>query len=306
MKLKSVVLLCGMLFALSACVQNEDIQGDYSKTRWVNVYYASAEPGDGEEVIRAEKCEIPQGDLEQTVYAIYLQSLRKPISNSLKSLIPQDAELSGVGISDGTVTLDLSAEYEQTDMFERTLADYCLTLSLCELEGVRDVTILVQGKPSSERKSQNLTPDDIVLSDLNLVGFSKKLKLYFPDMSYSELSLELRDALSNGTESEALLVIKALAEGPSQRGLCGVVPYGTKVHSVKVLGDVCVIDFSSEFINNLLPDENAERMCISAIAKSLSEIGGIEQVQIFVDGEEHAAFKYFDISSPLVIAEYIK
>ncbi len=291
---------------LAACVQTGDIQGDYSKTRWVNVYYASADSGDGEEVIRAEKCEIPQGNLEQTVYAIYLQSLRKPISNSLKSSIPQDAKLSDVKIGDGTVTLDLSREYVQADSFDRTLADYCLTLSLCELEGVRDVTILVEGNPSFGRKWQNLTPDDIVLADLNLVGFRKKLKLYFPDMTYSELSLELRDTVSNGTESEALLVLRALAEGPSQRGLCGVVPYGTQVNSVKVLGNVCVIDFSTEFISNPMPGEDAERMCIRAIAKSLSEIGGIEQIQILVDGEDSVIFKYFDISSPIAIAEYIK
>lgn len=303
MKLKAFVLFIAMLFSLTACSQTDDIQGDYSNTRWVNVYYASAEAGNGEEVIRAEKCEIPQGDLEQTVYAIYLQSCREPISNSLKSSIPRDTVLNSVKISDGTVTLDLSREYANADSFSRTVADYCLTMSLCELEDIRDITILVDGMLPSDRTSEKLTPDDIVLADLNLVGFRKKLKLYFPDVTYSELELELRDTVSSGAEEEALLVIKALAEGPSQRGLSGAVPYGTKVNSVKMSGDVCVIDFSSEFVNNPLPGENAERMCIRAIAESLSEIHGIEMVQILVDGVSVDGFAHVDISTPIVIGE---
>lgn len=306
MKLKSVVLVCAVMLVLASCAQIDDIQGDYSNTRWVNVYYASAEAGNREEIIRAEKCEIPQGDLEKNVYAIYAQSLREPISNSLKSSIPRGAELNSVKINDGTVTLDLSREYGNTDSFSRSIADYCLTMSLCELEGIRDVTILVEGAVSDGRNSENLTPDDVILADLNLVGFRKKLKLYFPDTAYNSLSLELRDTVSNGIESEALLVMQALVEGPSQRGLCGVVAYGTQVLSVNMLGDTCVVDFSSEFTENPLPGEKAEKMCVRAIAKSLSEIHGIEKMQILVNGATIEDFAYADISRPLVIEEYIK
>lgn len=306
MKIKSVVFLCAMLIFLTSCEQTNYVQGDYSNTRWVSVYYAAEEAGSDEEVIRAEKCEIPQGDLEQTIYAIYSQSCSAPISNSLKSPIPRDAKLKSVEVENGTVTLDLSREYGAVGGFGGTIADYCLAMSLCELEGVKDVTILVEGAPLSGRKSNNLTPDDVVLADLNLVGFSKKLKLYFPDMTYTELSFEMRDVISKGTESEALLVLRELVEGPSQRGLRGIVPYGTQVNSVKILGKVCVIDFSSEFMTNPLSGENAEQMCIRAIAKSLSEIGGIEKMQIFVDGENSQEFSNIDISEIFVIEEYIK
>jgi len=300
MKYKILMLLSLILFVLCGCTQTElGIQGDYSNTRWVNVYYAAAEAGKRDEILSAEKCEIPNGSVEETVHAIFLQSCREPISNSLKAAIPRDVLLNKVEINDETVILHLSREYGNISGFSRTVADYCLTMSMCELEGIKKVSIFVDNEQELDKGAVELKPDDIVLSGLDLVGFRKKLKLYFPDMTYNTLKLELRDTASNGSEEESMLVLKALMDGPRERGLSNAFPYGTTVNSISTENDMCILDVSDDFIKNYYATEAQVRMCIRSIVDSLCEISDIEQVQILINGEKIQGFTYIDLSKPL-------
>lgn len=288
MFLASVLAMCVFL---SGCVQNTmSPQEKYLDTKWVNVYYASAQAGDMTPAIACEACEIPQGSLRQTVYAIYSQSCKKPVDNSLKSPIPNDALLKNVAIDGDCITLDISREYDNMSGFARTVADSCLAMSLCELEGINNVIISVDGM------LRRLNRDDIVLSDIGVSGYGKKIKLYFPGKGYETLETELRDVVIDGSKTEAELVIEQLVKGPSKGGSNNAIPYGTKINSVKCENDMCTVDFSEEFINNHFSSEAAEKICIKAISKTIFNIEGINRLQIIIDGVKTKGFTHIDLS----------
>lgn len=293
-----LALVIGFLGAVSGCAPEPEKPESIGDTRWVNVYYAAAEAGKRHNVLAPEQCEIAQGTLEETVRAIFEESQKDPVSNSLKAAVPQDATLSSVKIENGSATLDISREYGNITGFVRTVADYCLTMSLCELEGIRDVTILVNGVPPYGRNAEKMTPDDVVLAELELVGYQKSLKLYFPDSDYTTLKLELRNTVAREEEEEALLVVKALLDGPAGRGMKSAIPRGTEILSVRTIKGVCSVDFSSLFITGRPQGEKQEQLVIRALVDSLTELSEIKQVQILIDGAKIKGFTYFDLSQP--------
>ena len=276
---------------LTGCTQNTTpSQEKYLDTKWVNVYYASAQAGDMTPAIACEACEIPQGSLRQTVYAIYSQSCKEPVENSLKSPIPNDALLKNVTIDGDCITLDISREYDNMSGFARTVADSCLAMSLCELEGINNVIINVDGVV------RRLNRNDIVLSDIGVTGYGKKIKLYFPGKGYETLETELRDVVIDGAKSEAELVVEQLVQGPSKGGSNNAIPYGTRINYVKCENGICTVNFSEEFINNHFSSEEAEKICIRAISKTIFNIEGINKLQILIDGVKTKGFTHADLS----------
>ncbi len=294
-----LVAISAVLVFLSGCAQNAGTQQEkYLDTKWVNVYYASAAAGDMSPAIAYEACEIPQGNLTQTVYAIYSQSCNEPVSNSLKSPIPNGAVLKNVTVSEGSVTLDISREYANMSGFARTVADSCLAMSLCELEGINDVIITVNDV------SQRFNLNDAVLSDLGVAGYGKKMKLYFPGKGYETLELELRDVLIDGTKNEAELILEQLVQGPSKGASNNAIPYGTKILSAEVENDVCTVDFSEEFVDNHFNSESSEIMCVKAITKSLFNIEGVGEIQILINGVKVKGFTHVDLSKIILPETY--
>lgn len=61
-----------------------------------------------------------------------------------------------------------------------TLADYCLTFTLCQLEEVERVNITVSGRTISYRYRQELDPSQAVLSGVEETPVEVSAVLYFP------------------------------------------------------------------------------------------------------------------------------
>ena len=59
------------------------------------------------------------------------------------SPIPSDAELLECSVSGGVAVLDFSAAYGRLSDFSLTVADYCITLSACQIPGVKWLQVLV-------------------------------------------------------------------------------------------------------------------------------------------------------------------
>ena len=59
--------------------------------------------------------------------------------------VPKGTAVNSCTVTGGTVSVDLSREYEQLVGVERTIADYCITLSLMQLDGIYAVRLTVNG-----------------------------------------------------------------------------------------------------------------------------------------------------------------
>ena len=100
---------------------------------------------------------------ERSVDALVSALLAGPAGENLRSPIPADTALRGWKLEDGLLTLDLSEGYGGLSGVELTLANYCITLTLCQLEGVESVQITAAGRPLSYREHQVLKPEEAVL-----------------------------------------------------------------------------------------------------------------------------------------------
>lgn len=87
-----------------------------------------------------------------------------PQSEELTSPFPAGTALRGSRVEDGTAYVDLSEAYGGLSGAELTLADACVVLTLCQLDGVDRVYITVEGEPRPYR-DQVLSPDDFLLDN---------------------------------------------------------------------------------------------------------------------------------------------
>ena len=90
--------------------------------------------------------------------------LRGPVSGELRSPIPAGVTLRSWTLEEGVLTLDLSESYGDLSGVELTLADYCITLTMCQLQEVEGVRITAAGYALSYRSHQTLTPEEAVLT----------------------------------------------------------------------------------------------------------------------------------------------
>lgn len=99
--------------------------------------------------------------------------------------------------------------------------------------------------------------------------------------------IDVKELLNNPYEK----VINLLITGPKSENLERTIPEGTKINKIEKNGDILIIDFSSEFINNILGGENKEKLIIKSIVKTLTELTEINGVKILINGEENKSFK---------------
>ncbi len=90
--------------------------------------------------------------------------LAGPTEDGLRSPFPKGLSLRGCTLEDNHLIVDFSEQYSGLTDVSLTLADYCVVLTLCQLEQVDSVEITVSGHPLSYRGHQTLTLEDAILA----------------------------------------------------------------------------------------------------------------------------------------------
>lgn len=129
----------------------------------LQLYYVDTSQGTGSALggqIWAHQGETGVGELLDAL-------MRGPTAEDLRSPIPGSTTVRAWWIEkEGLLRIDLSEHYGDLTGIELTLADYCITLTMCQLEEVRSVQITVVGRELSYRPHQILTPEQAMLSGL--------------------------------------------------------------------------------------------------------------------------------------------
>ena len=90
--------------------------------------------------------------------------LAGPEGSALRSPFPAGTALRGVRVEESTAYVDLSEAYGGLTGVDLTLADGCVVLTLCQLEGVEAVYLTVEGR-SRPFRDQVLTPADFLMGN---------------------------------------------------------------------------------------------------------------------------------------------
>ena len=193
--------------------------------------------------------------------------------------------LRGLSITGRRAYVDVSPSYAEMTGIEMSLADYCITLSLTQLDGISAVSITAGGKELFHRPNAVLMERDVLLSDMEDVIETAEVELYFLGAD-NTLVAESRvlELYEGQTLAESLL--SALRSGPSNRDLTALIPEEFVVNGIRVEDEVCYLNLPGEALEKLPEGSKEQELLIRSIAKSIYSMGTVEEICILADGVE--------------------
>ncbi len=251
------------------------------------LYYAAYPVENGGDAIASRMLRIANsGELGATALAERLTTelFTAPEMEGLRSPFPAGTALQHLTIAGGRAAVDLSEHYARLSGVDLSIADYCLTLTLTQIEGVNAVRITANGRELPYRKTQLLTAADVLLSDGTDAIRPIDVSLWFPDTQTGELRAQQQTLALYEGQTRVGAVLDALARGPEgDDSLAPLLSGALAVLSSRIDGGVCYVNLSPQ---TPLSAEPERRMLESeAIARSLLSLSGVDAVQLLVDGE---------------------
>ena len=281
MKRKRIMLtaLALVLLALAGCgaVQKEQ--------EGLRLYYAASlethRGGDAIDSVTVDWDELPQGNQVARAESVLALLMGACQEKGFQNPIPAGTTLRSVTILGGTACVDFSGSYGQLSGMDLTIADYCVTLSLTQLEGIYAVRITVNGQDLAYRDSNLFLAGDVLLTSMDDVVRTLTARLYFPG-SDGTLTAEEQLLTQYEGQSTADVVLAALAEGPSDDDLQPLPENALAGMTARMDSGVCQLNVSSAGTEEL--DEAAQEQLLLCVIQSLQSLEGVSSVQLYVDG----------------------
>ncbi len=149
-----ILSACLLAMMVVGCGQQEAVEG-------VQLYYTVSSDQLYGEAIQGESYEVDSQAVD--IIALMERLLSGPQDTTLINPFPDGTEILWAGwLPSGVLVLNLSEEYGGLTGMNLTLADYCIVRTLCQLEGVSQVEILVENQENQFRNHQVLTLEDIL------------------------------------------------------------------------------------------------------------------------------------------------
>ena len=281
MKRKLIVLtaLALVLLALAGCgVVQKEQEG-------LRLYYAASldthRGGDAIDSVTIDWDELPQGDQVARAESVLALLMGMCQEKGFQSPIPAGTTLRSVTIIGGTARVDFSGSYGQLSGMALTIADYCVTLSLTQLDGIYAVRITVNEQELAYRDNDLFLAGDVLLTSMDDVVRTLTARLYFPN-SDGVLTAEERLLTQYEGQSAADVVLSALWDGPSDDDLQPLAEKGLSGMTVRMDNGVCQLNVASASMEEL--EDDTARQLLLCVTQSLQSLEGISSVQLYIDG----------------------
>ena len=281
MKRKLIVLtaLALVLLALAGCgVVQKEQEG-------LRLYYAASldthRGGDAIDSVTIDWDELPQGDQVARAESVLALLMGMCQEKGFQSPIPAGTTLRSVTIIGGTACVDFSGSYGQLSGMALTIADYCVALSLTQLDGIYAVRITVNEQELAYRDNDLFLAGDVLLTSMDDVVRTLTARLYFPN-SGGDLEAEERLLTQYEGQSAADVVLSALGDGPSGDDLQPLAEKGLSGMTVRMDNGVCQLNMASANMEEL--EDDTARQLLLCVTQSLQSLEGISSVQLYIDG----------------------
>ena len=281
MKRKRIMLtaLALVLLALAGCgVVQKEQEG-------LRLYYAASldthRGGDAIDSVTIAWDELPQGDQVARAESVLALLMGMCQEKGFQSPIPDGTTLRSVTIIGGTACVDFSGSYGQLSGMALTIADYCVALSLTQLDGIYAVRITVNEQELAYRDNDLFLAGDVLLTSMDDVVRTLTARLYFPN-SDGDLEAEERLLTQYEGQSAADVVLSALGDGPSDDDLQPLAEKGLSGMTVRMDNGVCQLNVASASMEEL--GDDTARQLLLCVTQSLQSLEGISSVQLYIDG----------------------
>lgn len=239
------------------------------------VWFLAAQNGEKGSALAWEYRTLPEGEGAEALLSLLLKG---PADPALRSPFPRGTAVKDWRMEGETLLLDLSEAYGGLSGAELSLADGCLTLTLCQLDGVEQVYLTVEGR-SRPFRDQVLSPGDFLLENGAGGAGESEVTLWFP--GGEGLASENRTLTLAVGDDPRIAALQALLEGPESGELWPICPEGTTLLSLEGEGERWVVDVSGAWLQE--GEEDPRRL--QAIAATLSQWTPDAQVELRVEGQ---------------------
>lgn len=297
-KKRALALLCALLLLLTSCAllgrEEGPPEGAYQ------VYFAVAGEQSAARAVDYEYRQVEEGG--DSVKTLAEAILSGPASPALRSPVPAGVRLISYTLDgSGRLKLNLSEQYGGLSGMELTVANACLTLTLCQLPGVEEVAVTVEGEAIPYQALRVLRAGDIILSGAEEEPAQITVQLLFPRDGRDALGVEEREVTIDEKSTLAGTVVEALLFGPRTEGLRSMAPEGTELRSARVSSGICYVDLTHPFLDGEPEDAGEARLLLYSLVDTLCNlsVGQIEAVSLLVEGELVAEYGGVDAMSPI-------
>ncbi len=298
MSRKSVIgILIAVIIAAAAVTIGIMSGGRNRVTITTDLYFFNEE----ETAIAAETREISYDENDDVVQAVVEALIKGPENPRRRRTVHKDVKLLSIDRADpANIIVNFSREYETGDTTKDILSTYAVVKSLCALDGISSVKVIIEG-------SDIVAPDGAVIGyltneDINLptdtnTTETRNIKLYFTQRGTNKLYGEMRTIRVADQQPIEQYIINELIKGPQAEGLSATLSSETTLIGVDTIGDVCFVNFGSNFAERNSGDQEKEILAVYSIVDSLTELDTINRVQFFIDGKKVDMFGTLNINS---------
>ncbi len=153
-----LALLCIPFFW--GCEQNQDVPENA-----IVFYYRRIDSSYGTSGSTIAKEYRDSSELQDGIYGILTTYLKGPEAEQLHRTFPAGIRLISVNIHDDTADIVLGGTYGALTGLNQAIACACLTLTTCELIGVKQVQIRRESQSPAGANTVILRPENIILND---------------------------------------------------------------------------------------------------------------------------------------------
>ena len=223
-----------------------------------------------------------------------------PIDPELASPFPKGMRLVRSEMTSKEITLVFDDSLASLTGVGLRLACACIARTISEYGGYETVTVQAETLELDGEDSITVQPSALVLEDRSAGQPNALVQLFYADAQRRYLIEEQRSAPLEEVRELPEFILRSLIEGPQSENLGATIPKGTMLLNVSVVDRVCLVNFSSEFLQNRPREELDERMTVFSVVNSLTQLEEVDSVEILVEGSSVERYYELNLDRELV------
>lgn len=255
-----------------------------------NVYFLNGE----ETKVLAVETAITQGDIETELLGLIEAMQKKTQDVSLHAALDYEFGVNSIGLRGEQVILNFDERYLELKPTTAVLIRAAIVRTLTQVEGVTCVSFQINAQPLTDSAGNPLgilTADMFVDNSGTEINAyeTTTLTLYFANETGDMLVSEKRVVEYNSNIALERIVVDQVLAGPQKRDVYPTVNPETGIVSVSIKDGICYVNLDQNFLTQIY--NVTSDVTIYSITNSLVELGGVNQVQILVEGESNLMYR---------------
>lgn len=276
MKRMMVVTLFAFVLLISGCMPAQP-----QREQGMRFYYCVSADTHTGPAVSYELDELENATVDSLLHRLF----NGPNQTDLIKTFPAGTRLLGWEISDDVLTIDLSEEFGGLSGIALRKAEYCIVLTLSQIDGMERFAITVDGRQLPGTGTGILTADDVVLKGEIQDPITVSSQLYFPLSDMSGLGLEYRvfEVADPSALAQANGVLDQLKLGPEEEEMTSFLNSAGKLTAVSIQDGICIVEVDSAALSAIYADQTAFPLYLYSIVDSLIELDGIDAVSFVIE-----------------------